>query len=426
MAGRSLPSLCLLVLLTALCWPAAVHASFIESFTKIASPSSSTAKGNYLPHLWQQVAEIDEGGRGPENQGFSMLFTDDTPIAETVLLQWEKTSPAELVFYASRIDTEWFPACAGSFKLLYSTDSISWSELWSEDLLEWTTTGYEPARVTLPLATEGDTKFALKWTYTQEKGKGFSCYKVKLDDLTFPAQQPAKAKAAVKPNAKPPKPVKQPPMPAGVAPIPMPLSFQGTCTWAATYCGMAVGYPVNATNTTAKFNGTAAAGNTTARANVTTSTATSTNTSATAASVIKTAPLAAPHAPKRIATDPPAAAANTASDTEVGTGPTTDHGGAEGTAAVLKGPEDTLDEDRPASHTYSTIEEETAGSDTAEPAAGSDTAEPAAESPPESDEPVADSEDEAAPNVGGNAGPNAVAPNAAAQNAPGRKLKFVV
>jgi hypothetical protein len=423
MAGLLRPYLCLLVLLTALCFPAAVHASFIEAFTKKPSPASSTTAGNHLSHLWQQLAMIEQGGRGPDNQGLSMLIRKQNPIAETVLLQWDKTFPAELVFYASRVDSE--PGCAGSFKLLYSTDGISWSELWGEDLLEWTPIGYEPVRVTLPLA-EGDTKFALKWTYTQEKDRYFSCYDVRLDDMTFPAQAPAKAEAdKTITSCKPAKPVQQPRMPAGVAPIPRPLFFQTTCTWAATYCGMAVAGANNATNTTVKVNDTTAAGNATARANITASTAN--NNTASAASVVKNPP--ASPAPKPASATPTAAAVNavnddTAEDAEPAAGD------AEGTAAVSRAqkplkPLTLADEEPSVLDTESTAEEETVSAEEADPAEqerfGSDTEEPASDNA--SEDLAADSEEEAARNVPAT---NATPPNAAARNAPGRKLKLMV
>jgi hypothetical protein len=345
-----------------------------------------------------------------------MLVDKENPIAETVLLQWDKTSPAELVFYASRTDTEWHFGCVGSFKLLYSTDSISWSELWGEELLEWTPTGYEPVRVTLPLA-EADTKFALKWTYTQEKSSHFSCYEVRLDDMTFPAQTPAKPAKPAKPvrtNAKPTKPVKQPQMPAGVAPIPMPLSFQGICTWAATYCGMAVADANNATNTTAKVNGTTAVGN-----------ATNNNT---AAPVVKTAPPSpapkpAPPSPApKPASTQPTAGANTAvnADTVVDAEPAADD--AEETAPVVKGAAVTAEEEPSASDTESTAEETADEADPAqEETSGLDTDEPASQSA--SGELAAGSEEEVTPNAPVT---NAVPPDAAAANSPGRKLKLLV
>lgn len=242
-----IPMIMLLLLMATLSCLPSTHAEFIESFVSRATSPAASDRVNYLPYLWQQVAKIEEGGRGSDDKGFHMTLYDSYPAAETVLLQWDKTSPGQLVFYAGKSDI--FPDCVASVKFLYSTDGINWSELWAQDCQEWQPRGYEPVSVTLPLA-EGDSKFAVKWTYTQSGS--LNCYNIFLDDINFPAQKPGKAKPAPEPK---PTDATTPKMPPGVAPVPFPATHQATCMWAATYCGMAAAAP-NITNTTLKANPT--------------------------------------------------------------------------------------------------------------------------------------------------------------------------
>lgn len=118
--------------------------------------------------------------------------------------------------------------------------------MWTQDLQEWSPRGYEPFRVILPV-DESVGKFAVKWTY-QEGGRS-NCYAIDLDDITFPADKPEKRKPGGPSPAPGASPAPAAKMPAGVAPIPTSLTFQGTCTWAATYCGAALA-PSNGINTT--------------------------------------------------------------------------------------------------------------------------------------------------------------------------------
>jgi hypothetical protein len=149
----------LLFLLLLLASPAA-DAAFIESFVPRPAPTKSAVGANYLPYTWEQVASIKEGGRGVESQNsFHMTLTGHHPVAETTSLRSDKTSPSELVFYAGKEDN--WEDCTGSVKLLFSTDSITWSELWTQDLQEWSPRGYEPVSVILPV-DETVGKFAVK------------------------------------------------------------------------------------------------------------------------------------------------------------------------------------------------------------------------------------------------------------------------
>lgn len=147
------------------------------------------------------------------------------------------------VFYAAKYEHYGSP-CAATLRLLFSTNGITWDKLWEQDLREWAPKGFEPVSLTLPLGDGIATKFAVKWTYTEA---GTSCWKIDIDDITFPAELPGATKPAPSP-----KPSPQAVMPPGVAPPPFPATFNGTCSWAVTYCGMP-GAPTatNVTTTTA-------------------------------------------------------------------------------------------------------------------------------------------------------------------------------
>jgi hypothetical protein len=226
----------------------AVQATFIESFALPPPNAPSTTPKNQLPYLWQQSALIKQGGRGASGTtGSLMVLQDDKPTAETAMLKWDKTTPAEHVFYAAKEDywADGHEDCSGVVRLLFSEDGINWSKQWEQDIKEWDPKGFEPVSVTLPLV-EGSGKFAVKWVYTQPKTYQ-TCYMISLDDITFPAEAPGPAgKPASSPQPPKPKPVMRP----GVAPPPFPATFAGTCTWAATYCGGATAH--NTTNSTGR------------------------------------------------------------------------------------------------------------------------------------------------------------------------------
>lgn len=174
-----------------------------------------------------------------------MTLNNDNPVAETTTLRGNKTSPSELVFYAGKQDV--WDGCTGAVKLLFSTDSITWSELWTQDLQEWSPQGYEPFRVILPV-DESVGKFAVKTLTRNVAGQTAtrSTWMISLSPQSSPKILKRKPGPSPAPGASPAPAAK---MPAGVGPIPMLPTFQGTCTWAATYCGAAPA-PRNSTNTT--------------------------------------------------------------------------------------------------------------------------------------------------------------------------------
>jgi hypothetical protein len=299
-----------------------VHATFIESFAPSSPNTPSTAPPNQLRYLWQQSGAVNQGGRGAtDTTGFTMVLHDGKTAAETSLLTWDKTTPAELVFYAAKEDV-WGSgeSCGGNVQMLFSEDGIHWSKQWEKDLKEWDPQGFEPVSITLPLA-EGASKFAVKWTYTQPK-LSWTCYRLDLDDITFPAEPPG---PAVKPVSSPQPPKSKPAMPPGVAPPPFPATFAGTCTWAATYCGSAAAATThNVTNSTGRgVNATTTDASTetiTANAATTNTTYESTVEEATATSAGNDTATPAPADPT--ADDP---AANAMIDTT--TAPASRHGG---------------------------------------------------------------------------------------------------
>lgn len=223
----------LAILAISCCCQRAVHAAFIESFAP-GSPDSPTAPKNHLPRLWQQLADVADGGRGPENsRGFVMVLSKDHPAAETVLLAWDKTSPADLVFFASRFDDLNDRACMATVRVLYSTDAITWSKLWEQDVREWDPKGFEAVSLTLPLGEGTVTKFAVKWTYTQ--AGSLNCYRISLDDISFPAEAPSAARPAPHSPA-PSQPCPQvlplrPSQPPSTPPAP---GLQPTVAWQAS------------------------------------------------------------------------------------------------------------------------------------------------------------------------------------------------
>jgi hypothetical protein len=209
------------------------------------------------------------GGRGAVNgKGFAMKIADgpsDTvggqpadSAAETVLLQWDKSSPATLVFYANKKAHRFAMSdCVGTIKLLLSKDGVTWTEVWKKDK-KWNPSGFEPVYTVLPL-TADDTQFALKWAYT-----GQECFVTTLDDITFLAVPPEGVKesppASIDPltlaaasrskgttgasggtdaAGSPSSNTTNITMPTGVPPPPFPPTFEATCSWAAQYCGSA-------------------------------------------------------------------------------------------------------------------------------------------------------------------------------------------
>lgn len=110
-----------------------IHAAFIESFlpaeegtTTASDPDDTSA--NHLPAIWQQLATIKSGGRGAVNaKGFALQIGTQPAqdvggqppdsAAETILLQWDKPNPANLLFYANKKSHEFaLSDCKGTIK----------------------------------------------------------------------------------------------------------------------------------------------------------------------------------------------------------------------------------------------------------------------------------------------------------------------
>jgi hypothetical protein len=173
-----------LLLLLAIAMVNEAQSAFTESFVPV-NPADIDS-WVVLPGLWQQLGWLKAGGRGPSSVKYTMLIDSEKPTAETVVLQWDKSSDMLDFFYSADC---WEGDDHGVLKVRFSPDGKTWETIWSATSGKMPRNGYEVLRLKLPVS-KLQPKFAIKWEYSY-RAAFVECSGIFLDDITFPAVPPA-------------------------------------------------------------------------------------------------------------------------------------------------------------------------------------------------------------------------------------------
>jgi hypothetical protein len=168
-------------------------AAFLESFT--ANPEISPPTFNKAAlFLWTTRAKVQPGGRGPEDpvnpdSGNSMLLGPDSPVAETVLMNWGADNGTQITFYF------WPNAMSGScplkmLRLMWSNDTMRWAPLWNRTTAQSPAGQWEAAIINIPAAARLG-PVAFKWVFMQASTECGNDAGFHLDDITFPTLAPS-------------------------------------------------------------------------------------------------------------------------------------------------------------------------------------------------------------------------------------------
>jgi hypothetical protein len=100
----------------------------VETF----EPNPFKNTSNYLPGVWTQLGRFVEDGKAMvgEPKGWSLFLDAANPWAETTMLQWDGSTPAQLVFEVIRYD---MPDLGCTLKVLNTTDGEEWAEFYSQE-----------------------------------------------------------------------------------------------------------------------------------------------------------------------------------------------------------------------------------------------------------------------------------------------------
>lgn len=182
--------LCLVVLQPS-CW---VNAAFVESF----EPNPLKNTSNYLPGVWTQLGRFVEDGKAMvgEPKGWSLFLDAPNPWAETTMLQWDGSNPAQLVFEVIRYD---MPDVGCVLKVLNTTDGEEWTEFFSQEIRSFPYKAWKTVRLTMPLSKMTGSKFGLRFHYVHACCcAGACCPGITINNLMLPAKAPTAATAVLK------------------------------------------------------------------------------------------------------------------------------------------------------------------------------------------------------------------------------------